>query len=399
MYTYDFDEIIDRAGSDSVSRDGFRGFLAENGAAGLSRPDGDFIRMWVADMELSPPPEVLDAIRARLDRRVLGYTALTDDSFYDIFLAWCETRYGWRFDKEELVFAPGIVSAVYQLTEELTGPDGSVVILTPSYGPFARAATRIGRGLSCSPLRREEDRFVIDFQDLERRLSAPEAELLILCNPHNPTGRAWSEEELRRLAALIEQRGLWVISDEIHCDLTRTGVRHIPLGKVMPDYPRLITCMSASKTFNLAGRMMSEIIIRDKDARRTFRKRDPSGGSLNPLSVEAHKAAFGRGGPWLEALHAHLDGNFGYMKEFFDRRFPASRFAVPEATYLAWADMGPYLPAGVNAAAFFAERAGVVLEDGNASFVGNGDGFVRLNLAMPRALVTEGLDRMVRALT
>lgn len=399
MYTYDFDEIIDRKNTDSESRDNFMQYLAHAGAKALTRPEEDYVRMWVADMEFAPPEEVLDAIRARLDRRILGYTGVIDHSFYDAFLGWCESRYGWTFDEEELVFASGVVPAIYRLAEITTKPEEAVVILTPSYGPFARAAERIGRKLVCSPLRREAGRFVIDFEDLERRLAAPDTGLLIFCNPHNPTGRVWSEEELRQVAALVERYDLWVISDEIHCDLTRTGVQHIPLGRVMPDYPKLVTCMSASKTFNLAGLLLSEIMIRDRGLRAAYRRIDATGGGVNPLSVEAHKAAFGLGGPWLKALHTYLDGNFGYMQELFDRSLPASGFTVPEATYLAWADLRPYLPAGTNATAFFAEKAGVVLEDGDRSFVGNAEGFVRLNLAMPRDLAAEGLNRIVRAVS
>ena len=221
--------------------------------------------------------------------------------------------------------------------------------------------------------------------------------VLILCNPHNPTGRVWTEEELRRVAAIAEGNGLWLISDEIHCDLLRVGMRHIPMGKIMLDYPRLITCMSASKTFNIAGLLFSDILIRDEGERRRFRLRDKV-GMLNPLSIAAHQAAYESGGPWLEELKEYLDGNFRVLAEFLSRELPETDFSIPEATYLAWIDLRRSLPDVKNPTRFFAQEAGVLLEGGDANFVGDAEGWIRLNLAMPRSAVVKGLKRMGAAI-
>ena len=218
--------------------------------------------------------------------------------------------------------------------------------------------------------------------------------MLLWCNPHNPTGRIWTEEELKRVAEIVEKNDLWLVSDEIHCDLIRRSLCHTPMGKIMPDYKKLITCMSASKTFNMAGLMFSDIIIRDEDEREHFNGRDKIAGMLNPLSIVAHQAAYEQGTEWLDQLKVYLDGNFKYVEDFFDKRLPEAKFRIPEATYLAWVDLSKCLPGVNDLPGFFANEAGVLLEGGNSLFVGNAEGFVRLNLAMPRSILETGMERI-----
>ena len=208
----------------------------------------------------------------------------------------------------------------------------------------------------------------------------------------------WTEDELRRVAAIIEKYNLWVVSDEIHCDLIRCGRRHIPMARVMEDYPKLITCMAPSKTFNLAGLAFSNIIIRDAALRARFKERDKLLGAVNPMSLTAAKAAYELGGAWHEALKEYLDGNFAFVKEFLTRELPEAVMYIPEATYLAWVDLSKCLPETTDLPDFFANRAGVLLEGGNGLFVGNAAGYVRLNLAMPRSIIETGLTRMVEAI-
>lgn len=200
------------------------------------------------------------------------------------------------------------------------------------------------------------------------------------------------------MAEIIEKNRLWVVSDEIHCDLLRTGLRHIPMGKVMPDYERLITCMSASKTFNLAGLLHSNIIIRSDEERARFQARDKNIGAVNPLSIAAHKAAYEHGGAWLEQLKAYVDGNLALVDTFLRENIPGAKFTVPEATYFAWVDLGDVLPQVEDLPDFFANKAGVLLEGGDGLFVGNAKGYIRLNLAMPRATVQTGLERIAAAI-
>ena len=222
--------------------------------------------------------------------------------------------------------------------------------------------------------------------------------MLLWCNPHNPTGRIWTEEELRRVAGIVKKYDLWLISDEIHCDLIRQGLCHTPMGKIMPDYPKLITCMSASKTFNMAGLMFSDIIIRDPVERERFNGRDKIAGMLNPLSIVAHQAAYEHCADWLDQLKTYLDANFRYLETFLKEQLPEAGFRIPEATYLAWVDLSRCLSDVDDLPGFFANEAGVLLEGGNSLFVGNADGFVRLNLAMPRSVIETGMERIADAI-
>lgn len=396
---YNFDEIIDRQHTNALNTDGFRGYIFHAGPEKkFPFADDEFVRMWVADMEFATPPAICAALQERIQRRIFGYTGVFDDTYYQALTAWCRTRYDWTFPKEELTFAPGVIPALYELVENLVTPYEKVLITTPSYGYFKHAVDYSGRTLVTSALRREEGTFTIDFADLERKAADPQMKLIIWCNPHNPTGRVWNETELRRLAGIVEKYNLWIISDEIHCDLLRQGQRHIPLGKIMPHYQKLVTCMSASKTFNMAGFMFSNIIIRDAGTRKIYKQRDKTANMINPLSLVAHTTAYTNCADWLAELQVYLDDNFQFVADFLETYLPQCRFTIPEATYLAWVDMNPYLGDVENIADFFANQAGVLLEGGNDLFVGNAKGFVRLNLAMPRSIIRTGLERMVRAI-
>lgn len=416
---YDFDEMIDRRKTNSENVEGFRAYMfPDDPDLKLPVADDELIRMWVADMDFAVAPEICDAIRARVDRKILGYTGVFDNSYYDAFADWCRQRYGWEFPREQLVFSQGVVPALYELVEDITEPGDKVLFLSPSYGPFKHACRRSGRVPVVSPVVGTEDGFTVDMEDFETKASDPDVKLVIWCNPHNPTGRVWSEEEAQAVAGTVERNGLWIISDEIHCDLTRKGQRHVPMGKVMPDYEKLVTCMAASKTFNLAGTMFSNIIIRDEALRKTFVRNDKLGGMVNPLSLEACRAAYEKGGPWLHELREYLDGNFAFAVDFIRENMPGAVCHIPQATYLLWVDMRRCLPdiaspsggSGVSGSSgssgssgggglsrFFAEKAGVLVESGNRLFVDNAEGFVRINLATPRAVVREGLARMAKA--
>ena len=377
--------------------EGFKGYIF-GAYPGIEFPytDDEFIRMWVADMEFATAPEIVEAIKARADRRIFGYTNLYDDRYYRAFSSWCQRLYDWNFPQEQLVFTLGVVAALYELVGDLTNEGKKVLTFTPAYSYFLHAAEHNNRELVCSPLKKDsEGRFVIDWDDLEQKASDPDVAVMILCNPHNPTGRIWTEQELTQLSCVIRKNGLWVISDEIHCDVLRSNKRHIPLGKIMPDYQKLVTCMSASKAFNLAGMMMSNIIIRDEALRNLVHSHETC--DMNPLSIAAVQAAYEKGYDWLLELRTYLDANFDYTYKFFAERIPTAVPTKAEATYLAWIDMRNTLPGVEDLPLFFAQKAGVLLEGGDNLFVGNAEGYIRLNLAMPRSMLAEGLKRIASA--
>lgn len=391
-----FDEIIDRRGTNALNTDGFRGYIFHAGPEKVfPYKDEEFVRMWVADMEFGVAPEIIDAMRARLDRRIFGYTGVFDNGYYESFSKWCRDHYDCDFPQEQLCFTPGIIPALYQLAETLCTKEEKVLINTPAYGYFLHAAEYSGLGVLLSPLKKDEQgEFILDYADFEAKCADPHCKLVFWCNPQNPTGRVWTEEELRRIAQIVEKYNLWIVSDEIHCDLLRVGKQHIPMAKVMPDYPKLITCMAPTKTFNMAGLAFSNVIIRDEELRETFKGRDKLFGMVNPLSLTAAKAAYDFGDPWLQELRVYLDGNFAFVKEFLTEHLPEAVLNVPEATYLAWVNMAPCLPDIEDLPGFFANKAGVLLEGGNALFVDNAAGYIRLNLAMPRSVIRTGLERM-----
>ena len=391
-----FDEIIDRRGTNALNTDGFRGYIFHAGPEKVfPYKDEEFVRMWVADMEFGVAPEILDALRSRLDRRIFGYTGVFDSGYYESFRKWCQDHYGWDFPQEQLCFTPGIIPALYQLAETLCTKEEKVLINTPAYGYFLHAAEYSDLGVLLSPLKKnEQGEFFLDYEDFERKCADPHCKLVFWCNPQNPTGRVWTEEELRRITQIVEKYNLWIVSDEIHCDLLRVGQKHIPMAKVMTDYPKLITCMAPTKTFNMAGLSFSNVIIRDKELRETFKSRDKLFGMVNPLSLTAAKAAYDFGDPWLQELRGYLDGNFAFVKDFLKEHLPEAVLYIPEATYLAWVNMAGCLPGVEDLPGFFANNAGVLLEGGNALFVDNAAGYIRLNLAMPRSIIQTGLERM-----
>ncbi|HIS96369.1 MAG TPA: PatB family C-S lyase [Candidatus Scatomorpha pullistercoris] len=392
---YNFDEIIDRRNTNAMNTDGFRQYIfhADESMVFPYR-DEEFIRMWVADMEFATPDVVIEGIKKRLEARIFGYTRVSDPAYYEAFSAWCRRRYGWEFPKEQLVMSNGVIPALFELVEYICKPDEKVLFLTPSYAYFKYAADHSSRDYACSDLINEDGYYSIDWDDLERRCADPKTTLFIHCNPHNPSGRVWRPEELERLADILERHNMWVISDEIHCDLLRRGQTHTPLGKIMPDYGRLITCMAPSKTFNLAGLMLSNIIIRDPELRAVWLERHYNFD--NPLSIAAAQAAYEKGEPWLRELQEYLDGNFEFVGEYLRGHLPEAKYRVSEATYLAWVDLGAYFTPEEDLPMFFAYKAGVLLEGGNM-FVQNSDCFIRLNLACPRTTLQEGLRRICEA--
>lgn len=392
---YNFDEIIERRHTNALNTDGFRGYIFHaDDSMKFPYADDEFIRMWVADMEFATPDVVIDGIKERLDKRIFGYTRVFGNDYFNAFRAWCERRYGWTFPREQLVMSNGIIPALFELVDYICAEDEKVMFLTPSYAYFKYAADASHKEIVCSDLVYENGRYVVDYEDLEKKAADAKTKLFIFCNPHNPTGRVWTEEELSKIAAIMEKHDMWVISDEIHCDLLRCGKQHIPMGKVMTDYDKLITCMAPSKTFNMAGLMLSNVLIRNPEMRAIWLDRHYNFD--NPLSIAAAQAAYEKGEPWLKELCEYLDANFAFTKQYLAEHLPKAKMIDSEATYLAWVDLTEYFEPDEELPLFFAYEAGVLLEGGNM-FVQHSDGFMRLNLACPRATLTEGLRRICEA--
>jgi cystathionine beta-lyase len=389
---YNFDEIIDRRGTNSMNTDGFREYIF-HAPPTMKFPyaDDEFIRMWVADMEFATPPEVVQAIKDRADKRIFGYTKVFDPEYYKAFSGWTERYCGWTFPKEHLVTSHGIVPALYELVEYICKSDEKILILTPSYAYFKHAGDFNNIETVCSNLIEEDGYYTMDFEDIEAKAKDEKVTLCIFCNPHNPSGRSWSARELERVGRICLDNGLWIISDEIHCDLLRTGLKHTTMAQLFPETDKIVTCMAPSKTFNMAGLMFSNIIIQRVELMAKWKARHNS--NENPLSIAAAQAAYTHGDEWLRQLKVYLDGNFEFTKQYLSENLPKAVYRIPEATYLAWVNVGAYVSGDVELPLYFANNAGVLLEGGNM-FVANSEGWIRLNLACPRSVLKEGLRRI-----
>ncbi len=391
---FDFDQIIDRSDTNAIASDGFRDYLFD-GEDDVVLPcaDGDAIAMWVADMAFASAPAAIDRMTERIAHPIFGYTVILDGYLFDAFAGWCERYYGWAPEREHFLTSPGIVPALYDLVEYALAPGEKVLTLSPAYGPFELAATHHGRQLvTCGLVESDDGRYTVDFADLEKKLADPDVRLFFLCHPHNPTGRAWNDDELRDMAELCFANDVMVISDEIHCDLLRSGLTHTPLAKLFPNSDQIITCMSSSKTFNLAGLGIANVIIPNDELRGIWV--DRKFPIVNPISAAAATGAFTDGDGWLTQLRTYLDANFEVVHDTLAEQLPEAVFRIPDATYLAWIDLRAYFSAEVDLTRHFAERAGVLIEGSN-KFVADADGHIRINVACPRTVLEDALAKIV----
>ena len=383
---YNFDEIVDRTNTDSIK--------LEAGFKINPYLPIDHIPLWVADMDFACAPTILSAMHERLDRRILGYTDLGAETKASV-LQWMDRRFDWQPEEDEIVFSAGIVAALYAAVDRLIAPNDEVCFLTPAYGPFDKSVRMQGRVPLYSPMIEQDGYWTIDFDDLREKLSRPSCKLFFHCNPHNPTGRVFTQTELRKIGELCFANNVFVVSDEIHEDLTRQGNRHIPLAKLFPGERRILTCTSPSKTFNLAGNNHAHLFIPDPILRRDWTKHYYN-GHPSALSSSAVVAAYDESEEWLEELRTYLDGNFEMMRSIINERLPKAAFAIPEGTYLAWVNLAGY---GLSEQELKKRisQAGVFVQFGE-DFVDNGICHMRVNLASPRSVVREGLERIAHAL-
>ncbi len=384
---YDFDQIIDRSNTHSLKYEAGRSrnpFLPEH-----------YIPLWVADMDFACAPHILDAMRRRLDRQILGYSLLGDDDRRSVS-RWMSLRFDWEVSADAIVFSSGVVPALFAAVEHQTKPGDAVLLMTPAYHPFDDAIRRYGRKPLYSRLIETNGYFEIDFADLEEKAKRTDCTLVFLCNPQNPTGRVFTENELRRVGEICFENGLFVVSDEIHEDLTRVGKRHVPIAKLFPAEKRLVTCTSPSKTFNIAGNNHSHLIITDERLRREWVAK-ACDGMPTALGIEASIAAYDASLDWLEELRIYLDGNFFMMRDLLAKKLPKAVFRVPEGTYLGWVDLSAFgLPEQkLNE---LVSRAGVFVQFGR-DFVDNGACHMRVNAACPRSVLKEALERICDALS
>lgn len=382
-----FDRIIDRTGSESMK------WVYPRRVLGVE----DALPMWVADMDFEAPPAVVEALKRRVEHGVFGYP-LAPPSFFEAAAGWMERRHGWTVEKDWLVMTPGIVPALNFIVRAFSRPGDPVIVQPPVYHPFYYAIENNGRRVVRNPLRFDGRRYTMDLDDLRAKIDAP-GRLLILCSPHNPTGRVWTREELEALGRIAVERDLLVVSDEIHHDLVYGGRRHHVFAALSPELARrTVTCVAPSKTFNIAGLATAAVVAADPDLRKRFEdESERSGFDLgNALGIVAFEAAYAHGDGWLDELLPYLEGNIEVLESFLAERLPAVKLVRPEGTYLALLDCRG-LGIGPDALSdFFLERARVYFSDGRI-FGEEAAGFVRVNFGCPRSVLREALERIERA--
>lgn len=384
---FDFDTIIDRWNSDSVKYDGLN---AEFGCQ-------DILPMWVADMDFQAPPAVLEAARKCCERGVFGYTFRSDEG-KEVFRDWVRRRYDWDTRPEWLSSSPGIVTALALSVRALTQPGDKIMIMTPVYPPFFSVVRDNGRQLVYNPLKREEGKYVIDWEDMEEGMKGG-VKMLILCNSHNPVGRVWTKQELKRIGDLCCRYDVLIVSDEIHADLALFGNRHTVMASVSDEIAnRTLTAMAPSKTFNIAGMMNSVVVARNPEILEKY-NRELLSLHLDSGNIFGHitlKAAYKYGEEWLNELAVYLGNNVDFALDYFHRELPDVQVCRPEGSFLLWLDFNPTGISHEECGERLLKRGKIGLNDG-LTFGEEGRGFRRMNIGCPRSVLEDGLKRIKSA--
>ena len=382
MGIYDFDTPVKRFGSDSMKWD-----VKENE-----------LPMWVADMDFKTAPEIIEALRERVDHGVFGYTDV-DSKWYEAYMGWWKKRHQLDIQKEWLMFCTGVVPAISSIVRKLTTPGEKVIIQTPVYNIFFNSILNNGCTALESPLRYENMVYSMDFEDLEEKMSDPQASLMILCNPHNPVGKIWSKEELIRVGELAKKHGVTVVSDEIHCDITVPGKSYVPFASASDICREVsITCVAPTKAFSIPGIQTSAIFVPDPFLRhKVFRAINTDEvAEPNVFAHHAAIAAFTHGEKWLDELREYLFENRRVAESYIGENIPELKAVHGEATYLLWIDISGLNKKSREVASLIRERTGLYLSNGEA-YGKSGEYFLRMNLACPRSVLEDGLLRLRKA--
>lgn len=385
---YNFDEIIDRKSN----------FAAKYDELKLKYGKEDLIPMWVADMDFKAPQPVIDVMRERLEQGIFGYTS-RPASYYESISQWLAKRHGWNVDPKHIIHSPLVIPSINVIIKEFTNPGDKIIIQTPVYSPFFDVVNNNNRELVLNPLKLVDGNYVMDYENLEEAAKSG-AKMLLLCNPHNPVGRVWTREELVKLGEICLKYGVRVVSDEIHSDLIYKGNKHIPFGMISEDFfKNSITCSAPSKTFNIAGLQASYVIFPTEEEKQIFDhawtlidiKRN------NCFSLVATEAAYRNGEEWLEQLLEYLQGNVDLVKDYCEKYIPKIKPNRPEGTYLIWIDCRELGMDKDQLTKFMIDEVKVAFNAGHAFGI-EGEGYIRMNIACPRSIVQEVLDRLKTAI-
>ncbi len=385
---YDFDHVISRYNTNSVKWDKTEKLFG----------DKDILPMWIADMDFACPKPVVDAVKERAEHGIFGYTSRSQDYFM-AFIDWVERRHNWSIKKQWIRCTPGIMTALSIAIQSFTNERDKIIIQTPVYTPFTKVIEKNNRELVLNPLKLENEKYEMDYENLERMVVTLDVKMIILCNPHNPVGRVWSKEELMKLGQICMENNVLVISDEAHMDIVHKGSTHTPFVSISEEFAdNSITCTAPSKTFNLAGVQMANNIIPNKELRNTFTNMIDRLylGLSNTFGVTAVENAYKYGEEWFDQFLDYLEGNLTFLTEFIETNLKEIKVIPSEGTYLVWLDCREL---GMDAKAledFLQQEAKIAFDEGY-TFGEGGEGFTRVNIACPRHVLEEGLRRIEKA--
>ena len=385
---YDFSRPTDRRGTDSYKWD--------------SAPEADIIPLWVADMDFETFPGITEALQRRVAHGIFGYTRVPE-TYYEAVCRWFQKRHGWHINREDIIYTSGVVPAVSAVIKALTLPGDQVIVQGPVYNCFFSSIRNNGCEMVSNSLiyNKEELRYEIDFDDLERKLAHERARLMLICNPHNPGGRVWTRDELTRVAELCRKYDVRVVSDEIHCELTLYDNEYVPFGSLPDELSRgSITCCSPSKAFNIAGLQIANIICRDAEVRNRIDRAININEvcDVNPFGVIALQAAYSdEGYEWLTQLRAYISANYDLLCERFARELPKCKVMRIEGTYLAWIDCSELHIQSDEIEEMLMHENKVWVNAGSM-YGAEGAAFIRVNMACTSELLNEGITRIVKGL-
>lgn len=384
--TNNFDELIPRRGSHSYKWD--------------SAEEEDLLPMWVADMDFRTAPAVVEALQRRVAHGIFGYTRVPQ-TYYDTVVDWFGKRHHWQIKQDWIIYTTGVVPALSAIIKALTTPGDRILVQTPVYNCFFSSIRNNGCEMVENPLIYINETYQIDFVDLAQKAADPKTKLLLLCNPHNPAGRVWTRQELTRIGEICLRNDVWVVADEIHCELTYPGYDYTPFASISNEFLRQsVTCTSPSKAFNLAGLQIANIFCADEGKRWQIDKAININEvcDVNPFGVEALIAAYKEGAEWLDELRRYLSVSYNYLKAYFNEYLPQFPVTKLEGTYLVWVDCRSLKRSSKEIEQLLIRKGKIWVNAGDM-YGEAGEGFIRINIACPRQVLIEGLDRLRRALT
>ncbi|MBO6196562.1 MAG: pyridoxal phosphate-dependent aminotransferase [Butyrivibrio sp.] len=389
MGKYDFDKYIDRRNTDCIKWD-----------FGMQRKGrDDLLPLWVADMDFRLPEEVIKDISDRVQHGVFGYTD-PGDKYRNIVKEWYERRHGFTFDGKDITVTPGVVYAIAIAIRAFTKPGDAVIIQQPVYYPFYETIVLNKRKIVNNQLIYKDGHYEIDFEDFEKKIIDNNVKMFLLCSPHNPVGRVWTVEELTRLAEICDRHGVYVFADEIHSDFVYPGFNHTSFMSLAPELrKRLVLGTSPSKTFNLAGLQVANIIIPDKEMHRSFDRENEAAGYSQPnvLGMVACMSVYTKGEQWLDELLEYLKGNLDYVREYLRENIPQVKLIEPEGTYLIWLDFSAVTNDHKELEKIIVDKAKLWLDPG-IIFGRETNLFERINIACPRSILKQALEQLKEAL-